>query len=349
MTHKLSLESYDYDLPQGLVAQYPSASRGKDRLLCVSEDSLRHQEFGDISMQLSPGDLIVLNNTKVIKARLRGTKDSGGTCEILVERIIENTNGLEANCQVRVSKSLREGRYLLVGGKKIMSMGRVDEFYRLKFPIKVIDFLETYGEMPIPPYLERGEIEIDESRYQTIYSKHHGAVAAPTAGLHITETLLDQLQEKGIQIAELTLHVGAGTFQPVRAENIGGHVMHKEMYEIPEETASLIRSTKQTGARVVAIGTTVVRALESAAQNDVFEGACLSGETSLFIKPGFQFKVVDSLVTNFHLPKSSLLIMVCTFAGYDRVMKAYRSAIKERYQFFSYGDAMWLDKDPCMN
>ncbi len=349
MTQNLSLESYDYELPQDLVAQYPSLSRGKDRLLCVSENNLKHQEFADISMQLSAGDLIVLNNTKVIKARLRGTKDSGGTCEILVERIIDNSNGFEADCQVRVSKPIRDGRYLLVGGEKIISMGRVDEFYRLKFPIKVIDFLETYGEMPIPPYLERGEIEIDESRYQTIYGKHHGAIAAPTAGLHITETLMDELREKGIQIAELTLHVGSGTFQPVRAENIVQHRMHKEVYEIPEETASVIRSTKQAGARVVAVGTTVVRALESAARDGVFEGAYLSGETSLFIRPGFDFKIVDSLVTNFHLPKSSLLIMVCAFAGYDRVMNAYRSAIKEGYQFFSYGDAMWLDKDPCMS
>ncbi len=349
MTYQLSLEAYDYDLPLDLVAQYPSVSRGKDRLLCVAENELKHLEFNEISKKFRVGDLVVLNNTKVIKARLRGTKDSGGACEILVERIIDNTNGLEANCQVRVSKPLRDGRNLLVGGQKILSLGRVDQFYRLKFPNKVVDFLESYGEMPIPPYLEREEIKIDESRYQTIYGKHDGAIAAPTAGLHITETLLDQLRERGVGIAELTLHVGAGTFQPIRAENIENHRMHSEWYEIPEETASLIRSTKRSGARVVAIGTTVVRALESAALNAEINGARLSGETRLFIKPGFEFRIVDCLVTNFHLPKSTLLIMVCAFAGYHRVMKAYRSAIEESYQFFSYGDAMWLDRDSCMN
>lgn len=349
MTQKMSLQAYDYDLPLDLIAQYPSESRGEDRLLCVSENKVKHLQFDNVSTQLRAGDLVVLNNTKVIKARLKGAKDSGGSCDILVERIIDKTNGLEANCQVRVSKPLREGRYVLVSGQKVFSLGRVGQFYRLKFPIKVVDFLESFGEMPIPPYLERKEVRVDESRYQTIYGKYDGAVAAPTAGLHVTEELLDQLREKGIRIAELTLHVGAGTFQPVRAENIERHIMHEEWYEIPEATVSLVRSTKEAGARVVAIGTTVVRALESAAQSGTFNDDSLSGETSLFIKPGFRFRIVDCLVTNFHLPKSSLLIMVCAFAGYERVMDAYRSAIEEGYQFFSYGDAMWLDKDPCMN
>ena len=347
MAERLFLRDYDYDLPSELIAQYPSSSRGHDRLLCLSNDEMTHIEFGHVYDLLEPGDLLVLNNTKVIKARLQGTKDTGGACEILIERVIANSDELEAMCLVRSSKPLINGRFIMIADHKVLCLDRTEQFYRLKFPFRVLDFLETFGQVPIPPYLERGQVKVDESRYQTVYGKRDGAVAAPTAGLHFTEKLLNQLQDKGVGLAELTLHVGAGTFQPVRSENIEEHTMHKEWFEISDETARLISNAKESGSRVIAVGTTVVRALESAAKIGQLGRSGVCGETNLFIKPGFQFKVVDCIITNFHLPKSTLLIMICAFAGYDRVMHAYLSAIEEGYQFFSYGDAMWLDRAPC--
>ena len=344
MRKELGLSAYDYKLPSGLIAQYPSKARGEDRLLSLRNSSLSHLQFKDISDLLNPGDLLILNNTKVIRARLQGQKDSGGACEIIVERVTEDN---EALCLVRASKPIKDGSSINVQGQKITSKGREGQFYKLIFPIPVLGFLDVHGEIPIPTYLGRSQEEIDFSRYQTIYSKTPGAVAAPTAGLHITHDLLEKLGLTGVQVAEITLHVGVGTFQPIRSKNIEDHRMHSEKYEISEATSSLILETKARGAKVVAVGTTVVRALESAAQNSNAQELATSGETELFIKPGFEFKIVDSLITNFHLPKSTLLLMICAFAGYERVMNAYRVAVENDYRFYSYGDAMWLEKFPC--
>ena len=350
MQEKTKLSDFDFVLPDELIAQYPSESRGKERLLRVSSAGLEHYQFDDISKLIGEGDLIVLNNTKVLKARLKGLKDSGGSCEIMVERILGDfEQSREALCQIRASKPIKMGRNLLVGGHKVHCSSREKEFYVLKFPVSVGDFLETFGEIPIPPYLGRSQSSIDQSRYQTVYGKHPGAVAAPTAGLHITEELLEEIKEKGVKVAELTLHIGAGTFQPIRSENIEDHQMHRERYEIPKETADQIHSTKSDGGRVVAVGTTVVRALESAATDGVLDEQKLNGDTSLFITPGFEFQIVDCMVTNFHLPRSSLLLMVAAFVGQKRVLQAYKEAVKEGYRFFSYGDASWLEKNSCSN
>ena len=326
MEEKIKLSDFDFVLPDELIAQYPSETRGKERLLRVSKAGLEHYQFEDISKLISEGDLIVLNNTKVLKARLKGLKDSGGLCEIMVERILGGfEHGRAALCQIRASKPIKTGRSIPVNGYKLLCIGREKEFYLLEFPLNVGEFLESFGEIPIPPYLGRDQSSIDLSRYQTVYGKHHGAVAAPTAGLHITEELLEKIKEKGTKVAELTLHIGAGTFQPIRTENIKEHQMHREWYEIPEQTADQIHSTKARGGRVVAVGTTVVRALESAAVDGFLDQQKLNGDTSLFITPGFEFQIVDCMVTNFHLPRSSLLLMVAAFVGQKRVLHAYKA------------------------
>jgi len=350
MEEKTKLSDFDFVLPDELIAQYPSETRGKERLLRVSMAGLEHYQFEDIFKLISEDDLIVLNNTKVLKARLKGLKDSGGSCEIMVERILGDfEQSREALCQIRSSKPIKTGRSILLNGYSVLCIGREKEFYLLEFPLTVGKFLESFGEVPIPPYLGRDQSSIDQSRYQTVYGKHLGAVAAPTAGLHITEELLVKIKDKGVKVAELTLHIGAGTFQPIRTENINEHQMHREWYEIPRETADQIHSTKARGGRVVAVGTTVVRALESAAVDGVLDQQKLNGDTSLFITPGFEFQIVDCMVTNFHLPRSSLLLMVAAFAGQNRLLHAYKEAVKEGYRFFSYGDASWLEKNSCSN
>ena len=350
MKKKTKLSDFDFVLPDELIAQYPSETRGKERLLRVSLAGLEHYQFEDILKLIGEDDLIVLNNTKVLKARLKGLKDSGGSCEIMVERILGDfEQSREAHCQIRASKPIKTGRSILINGYKVHCIGREKEFYLLEFPLNVGEFLESFGEIPIPPYLGRDQSSIDHSRYQTVYGKHLGAVAAPTAGLHITEELLEEIKEKGVKVVELTLHIGAGTFQAIRTENIKEHQMHREWYEIPKETADQIHSTKARGGRVVAVGTTVVRALESAAVDGVLDQQKLNGDTSLFITPGFEFQIVDCMVTNFHLPRSSLLLMVAAFAGQKRVLHAYEEAVKEGYRFFSYGDASWLEKNSCSN
>jgi len=326
-------KDFDFELPSDLIAQEPLTQRTDSRLLVLRQNEIEHKHFFDIGEFLTAGDTLVINDTKVIQARLHAKKDSGGQAEILVERIIDEHSAL---CQVRVSKPLKESRLLHIGKQNLEVLGRDGEFYVLKFPYLIYDFLEEHGSTPLPPYIRRKTSKADEERYQTVYSNKRGAVAAPTAGLHFSTELLSALQESGIQISKVTLHVGAGTFQPVRVEDLSLHEMHSEYYEIPKDTIDAIR---QTAGRVVAVGTTVVRTLESWAKSGKEKG-----ETSLFITPGFSFKVVDALITNFHLPQSTLLMLVCALSGYDQVKTAYQDAIERQYRFFSYGDAMFCER-----
>ena len=328
---------FSYNLPKRLIARAPLAARTDSRLLELKGDAIAHRRFRDFVDLLRPDDLLVINDTRVIKARLRAVKDSGGRAEILVERIECADTAL---CQVRVSKALRPGRSLLVDGEVVTVMARRGEFYLLRFPGDVLEFLDAHGSTPLPPYIARPANAEDEKRYQTVYGKHPGAVAAPTAGLHFDAALLRAIADRGIGIVAVTLHVGAGTFQPIRTEDLSQHVMHEERYEVPEATAQAVNACS---GRVVAVGTTVVRTLESAADND----GCVragTGETALFIAPGYAFRAVDALVTNFHLPESTLLMLVCAFAGHARVMRAYAEAVSEEYRLFSYGDAMFCER-----
>ncbi len=332
---------FHYELPAELIAQYPPDERGTSRLLELTPAGVTHGHFEDVVSLLEPGDLLVINNTRVIKARLYAVKDSGGQAEVLLERLLGER---EALCQVRVSKPLKVGRVLSVDGRELTCLGREGQFYRLQSDIPLLDLLEQVGHVPLPPYIERSDqAELDGERYQTVYSSVPGAVAAPTAGLHFTKEILEQVKARGVGVAEVTLHVGAGTFQPVRGR-LEDHVMHQEWYAIDEAAAAAINATRRAGRRVVAVGTTVVRTLESAAL--AHEGCVASGsaETRLFIQPGFEFQVTDALITNFHLPESTLLMLVCAFGGYDAVMQAYREAVANGYRFFSYGDAMWLER-----
>ncbi len=335
----MEIEDFTYDLPEGLIAQNPLPERTASRLLKLLPDGIEHGTFTGIVDLLQPGDLLVLNDTRVLNARLHGIKDSGGGAEILLERVLGTH---EALCQVRVSKPLKAGRTIRVGDVELTSAGREGQFYKLQFGQPVMDVLEEHGHVPLPPYIDREDEAFDHERYQTVFATQPGSVAAPTAGLHLDEALLRQLEAGGIRTARVTLHVGAGTFQPVRG-SVVEHKMHQEWYEVPEDTARAIKRTKQTGGRVVALGTTVVRTLEAVAEKtgQVRPGA---GETALFIVPGFKFQVVDALITNFHLPRSTLLMLVCAFAGTARVLEAYATAVNERYRFFSYGDAMWLER-----
>ena len=343
------LSDFDYQLPQHLIAQQPSAERESSRLLHVQTNGLEHLMFSQLQNLLRPGDLLVLNNTKVVKARLHAVKDSGGVAEVLLERVLTESNGEQyrALCQVRVSKPLHAGRRLMIGDRPVLCIGREGEFYILEFPEPVFDFLEAYGELPLPPYIEREgdstENDQDAMRYQTVFASVPGAVAAPTAGLHFTQDMLAQLQAKGVGTTHITLHVGAGTFQPVRVDDVSKHQMHLEHYQVPEKAVADIARTQKQGGRVIAVGTTVVRALESAALET---GRLQAGhrESQLFITPGFKFNVVQSLITNFHLPKSTLLMLVSAFAGSERIRAAYAAAIEQEYRFFSFGDAMFLHR-----
>jgi S-adenosylmethionine:tRNA ribosyltransferase-isomerase len=348
----LHLSDFDYHLPEQLIAQHPAQERTSSRLLQLADGRELHGAFADLKDILNPGDLLILNDTRVVKARLQAVKDSGGSAEILLEKVLLPLVGAaaaasnEALCQVRVSKPLKNGRRLLVRDAVIECLGRQGEFYHLRFPQPVFDFLQAFGELPLPPYIKRGGSAhgetIDEARYQTVFARHPGAVAAPTAGLHFSESFLVQLQQQGVGVAYVTLHVGAGTFQPVRKENLSAHIMHEEHYQIQSDVVEQIRRTKADGGRVVAVGTTVIRTLEAAATHGPLQPR--SGATRLFITPGFEFRVVDALVTNFHLPKSTLMMLVCAFGGYQDVMAAYRAAVIEQYRFFSYGDAMFIER-----
>ena len=337
----LTLDDFDYPLPPELIAQAPLAQRSASRLLVVG-DALQDRHITDLPELLRAGDLLVMNDTRVLHARLYGQKDSGGQVEVLVERPLDETDVL---AQVRASKSPKPGsRIRLEDALEVEVIERVGEFYRLRFAGNAIDLLEAHGRLPLPPYIEHAAGEADETRYQTVFAREKGSVAAPTAGLHFDEGLLRQLKDKGIDVAYVTLHVGAGTFQPVRVHNIAEHKMHSERYILSQTTVDAIARTKAAGGRIVVIGTTTMRTLESVARK-YGELQADSGETDIFITPGFRFKIADLLLTNFHLPKSTLLMLVSAFAGSETIRSAYAHAIAQRYRFFSYGDAMLLTRN----
>ena len=332
-----------YDLPQPLIAQAPLPKRSASRLLSLSGDSggIRDLMFTDLPTLLNPGDLLVFNDTKVIPARLFGQKATGGKVELLIERIVDKRRAL---AHIRASKSPLPGSELLMDGKhRLLVMGKEDDLYRVEsIERDIADILAEVGHIPLPPYIERTDSVEDRDRYQTVFARQPGAVAAPTAGLHFDETMLAQLEAMGIETVYVTLHVGSGTFQPLRVENLEDHVMHEEFCEIDEMAVSKIQTVRNRGGRVVAVGTTAVRTLETAAISGQL--TAFKGETRLFIKPGFQFNCVDAMLTNFHLPESTLLTLVCSFAGYSQTMAAYAHAVEQQYRFFSYGDAMFVTK-----
>ena len=330
----MKLAEFDYVLPPQLIAQHPAKERTASRLLHLDgrNGALRDLAFAALPGLVDARDLVVLNDTRVIKARLSGARTSGGKVEFLVERILSEC---EAIGLIRTSHSPKPGTQLVLGdGVAATVAGREADLYRVRFPEPVAAVLERCGSAPLPPYITHDAGAEDAERYQTVYAKHPGAVAAPTAGLHFDESMLEKIASRGANISKVTLHVGAGTFQPVRTENIEDHRMHRERYEVPAATAAAI-----AGRRVLAVGTTSLRALESAALS-----GNASGETDLFIYPGFRFRIVERLLTNFHLPKSSLLMLVAAFAGMDNIKRAYAHAIAERYRFFSYGDAMLIER-----
>ena len=335
-------DEFDFVLPEALIAQHPPEQRGGSRLLHVHDGVLEDSNFSQLIQSVNAGDVMVLNDTRVIRARLFGIKRSGGKIEVMVERVL---NEHEVLAQVRASKSPVTGSYLLLATElSVEVLGRAGEFYHLRFcsDEPVLDLLERYGRLPLPPYITHAAEEEDESRYQTVFAREAGAVAAPTAGLHFDDAMLQALRDKGVTIVYVTLHVGAGTFQPVRAELVSEHVMHSECYEIPQATVDAIEAAHAAGARVFAVGTTSLRALESSAA----KGALMAGtgETRIFITPGYRFRVVDVLLTNFHLPKSTLLMLVSAFGGMDEMRAAYRHAVEQQYRFFSYGDAMLIKR-----
>ncbi len=342
----MQLADFHYHLPEELIARYPLAGRSDSRLLCLSSDgNTTDRLMIDLPDLLNTGDLLVLNDTRVIKARLHGVRPSGGTVEVLVERVVDTHTAL---AHVRASNSPKTGTVLSLakGQIKATVQGRQENLYKLTFDQPVLAALEQFGALPIPPYFNRPADESDETRYQTVFHDpaKSASVAAPTAGLHIDEALLERLHARGVKTAFVTLHVGAGTFQPVRTENIKEHIMHAEWGEVPEATVQAVNETKQNGGKVIAVGTTATRALESAARAHHGVLQAWSGETDIFIYPGYRFAVIDRLMTNFHLPESTLLMLVSALAGRDRMMAAYQHAIEQKYRFFSYGDAMLIDR-----
>ena len=345
MPRRFTLDDFDYALPPDLIAQAPSRVRTGSRLLHVTGAALEDRAFHELPGLLQEGDLVVFNDTRVIKARLRGRKPSGGAVEMLIERVLGTH---EALAQVRASHAPTPGQAIaLAAGARAGVVARDGRFCTLRFEgvDDLIAWLDAYGEVPLPPYIAHAPDAADEARYQTVYARHPGAVAAPTAGLHFDDALLRALDACGVGRAFLTLHVGAGTFQPVQANDIAHHRMHAERFAIPATTAAAVAKTRAAGGRIVAIGTTSLRALEAAA-DEVGRVRPGAAETSLFITPGYRFRVVDRLVTNFHLPKSTLLMLVSAFGGYDAIRAAYAHAIAQRYRFMSYGDAMLLTRAP---
>lgn len=342
----MQLSDFNYDLPPELIAQHPLANRTDSRLLELNIEGgnvaqLIDRQFPDLLNLMKSGDLLVFNDTKVIPARLHGKKETGGNVELLIERI---SGDKQAWVQIRASKVPKTGSIVHVHNQAgetfpVEMIGYDGRFYEVRFPENVFDLLERFGKLPLPPYIEHQPDQEDANRYQTVIAKNPGAVAAPTAGLHFDETILQQLSELGVKQATITLHVGAGTFTPVREEDLRKHKMHYEWFSIPAETLAAIKATQQAGGRVIAVGTTSLRALESQAQTQQ-----TSGETNLFITPGYTFKTIDCLLTNFHLPKSTLLMLVSAFAGVDNIRNAYQHAIQNKYRFFSYGDAMFLSR-----
>ena len=351
---------FSYDLPPELIAQAPLPERSAGRMLVLDRETGAIADRGvrDLPDFLAPGDLLVLNDTRVVAARVFGTKPSGGRVEILLERPVGEC---EALVQLRASKPIRDGLEISTPGGTVQVIAREDDLWRMRLPGPALDFFDRWGQMPLPPYIHRPPNELDQQRYQTVFARERGAVAAPTASLHFDQSLLAELQAREVGLAFVTLHVGAGTFQPVREDDVESHVMHAERASVGSAACEAVIRARRAGRRVIAAGTTVVRALESAAlSSDAHAGlsgatearlrqagseafcAPWSGETRLFIKPGFRFRVVDALLTNFHLPESTLLMLVCAFAGRDPVLRAYRHAVEARYRFFSYGDAMLI-------
>lgn len=336
---------FDFYLPDDLIAQFPAKERSASRLLRLDGKTgkLADEKFIDLPEFIAPGDLLVFNNTKVIKARLAGSKATGGQIEALIERMIDTQHAL---AHIKSSRSPKPGSKLLFADAfEAEVIERQDDLFLIKILSNrdLLDLLDQYGSLPLPPYIEHDADAHDDERYQTVYAEQPGAVAAPTAGLHFDEAMLERLKVHGVNIAYVTLHVGAGTFQPVRVDNISEHKMHSELYSVPEETVALIKATQAQGKKVTAIGTTSMRALESAARSGELMAG--SGDTDIFITPGYEFKVVERILTNFHLPKSTLLMLVSAFAGLEHIQQAYQHAIAQKYRFFSYGDAMLIERD----
>lgn len=341
---------FNFDLPKELIASYPSAERTECRMLCLDGNSgeLCDRTFIDLKDFVKPGDLLVFNDTKVIPARLYGTKQTGGAVELLIERITGLNTALS---HIRASKAPKAGAELFIDGGYVLNVtGRDGDLFMIETAdgSSLLELLDKVGHIPLPPYIEREDEALDKERYQTVYGKVPGAVAAPTAGLHFDNEQIEDLKRRGVQTAFVTLHVGAGTFQPVREDDIVKHHMHKEFVELPETVAAAVKATHAAGHRVIAVGTTAVRSLESAAayarENGLGEIAPFHNDTSIFIYPGYKYQVVDCLITNFHLPESTLIMLVCAFAGYKNTMHAYRHAVDDHYKFFSYGDCMFITK-----
>ncbi|MGY5452865.1 tRNA preQ1(34) S-adenosylmethionine ribosyltransferase-isomerase QueA [Agarivorans sp. MS3-6] len=345
----MRVADFSFILPDELIARYPKQQRRDSRLLYLNGNSgeLKHQQFPDLLEHIKPNDLLVFNNTRVIPARLFGQKVTGGKLEVLIERVLDDHRVL---AHVRCSKSPKPGTELrLADAFDATMLARHDALFELRFDDSrtVLELLEAYGHMPLPPYIDRPDEDADKERYQTVYNERPGAVAAPTAGLHFDDALMQQIQDKGADTAFVTLHVGAGTFQPVKVDSVDEHVMHSEYAEVSQEVVSKIAKAKAAGGRVIAVGTTSVRSLESAAKDAKAKGQALqayAAETDIFIYPGYQFELVDAMVTNFHLPESTLIMLVSAFAGKDNVTGAYQAAIDNQYRFFSYGDAMFITR-----
>ncbi len=341
----VNVDDFDFELPDRLIARHPPAQRRDARLLALTCDALEHQQFPDLLSHVHPGDLLIFNDTRVIPARLFGQKESGGKVEVLIERVVDDH---EALAHVRASKSPKPGSWLeFAKGISAQVTGRRGALFILHFSLPgngcdtLLSALELIGHVPLPPYIDRPDEDGDMERYQTVYAREPGAVAAPTAGLHFDDAMLAALEQRGVDIGFVTLHVGAGTFQPVRVDKVEDHHMHSERYQIPGSLVEQVAQAHARGGRVVAVGTTALRALEAASQSGGLHAG--QGETDIFIFPGYRFRLVDALVTNFHLPKSTLLMLISAFAGRDRIMGAYRAAIEAQYRFFSYGDAMFIE------
>ncbi len=353
MNQDLCTEDFNYELPENLIAQYPLKNRTDSRLLIINKNAEEFGEIGktgkiqdgifpDILNLIHPEDLLIFNETKVMKARLFGYKDTGGKVELLIERILSNPR--EALAHIKTSKALKPGaRINLLNNIFLELIAKQDNLFRVQIKNSDHDFyqlLDSQGHVPLPPYMTREDQLEDQDRYQTVFAKTEGSVAAPTAGLHFDLNLMNQLKQKGVAMEKIILHVGAGTFQPVRSEKISEHVMHQEWFEVPEVVVAAVEAAKKKGGKVIAVGTTAVRALESAALGGELKAG--AGETQIFITPGFEFKVIDKLITNFHLPKSTLLMLVSALASRELILESYQYAIQNQYRFFSYGDAMWI-------
>ncbi len=338
----MQLSDFYYQLPKDLIAQYPTERRSDSRLLCLdgNSGSVDDMMFVDLPGMLQQGDLLVFNDTKVIPARMYGQKKTGGKVEVLVERLLDAHSAL---VHLRSSKSPKSGAVINIGDIELEVIGRIGELFEIVSHGKeMIRLMEEYGHIPLPPYIQRGDERLDLDRYQTIYAERPGAVAAPTAGLHFDQEMLQRIGEMGVESARVTLHVGAGTFQPVRVQNLDEHEMHSELVEVSSDVCAAVAATRERGGRVIAVGTTSVRSLEAASADGELKP--FNGDTRLFIRPGYRFNTVDAMLTNFHLPESTLLMLVAAFAGYDHLMMAYRHAVEQRYRFFSYGDAMFITR-----